>query len=260
MGPEPVIWRFLTLRGAPGNVSLRFVVVRDGALGVHCHHLVSEERWAIPGPGSWWAMILSILSDKLPWAGILLGFHIAPAQSQDTINKAANCRAAGLILIGRSAEHPLPWAWSRLLYCNRPERDRIHELALRRVRTSIDPQLIAPAVGRVRSEWRIDLLDEVLNIAGDRSATIPARVYAFMTLAGMRDPYAAPRYDDFIGGVDEHGFPRGSCSGRRATPSVASQQGKALTADQAQRIMRLAVRVSRDPGEPDDVRSAAGCI
>jgi hypothetical protein len=194
--------------------------------------------------------MLLICTSIALWPAVLASQEVA-----DTIDRTANCALAARVLSGESSEKKPSWAWSRLVYCDSNQRASVQRLALHRARSSTDRDFVGPAIGRVAAEWDMALFDEVLAIAGDRSATVPARVYAFVTLASMRDPHASPSYEGFVGGLDDKGLPRGLCSLRR----THAREDRVLTPSLQARMDELVRRVRRDSSEPSDVQSAAAC-
>lgn len=177
----------------------------------------------------------------------------------DSVKRRNNCRLAEQVIsTGRPAPHT-QWAWQYIGVCEPNQKVRVYLTAMRQARTSTDLNLIRramlPAVGFRDGA----LFVEVLEIAGDRSASVPARVVAFVALAAIRDPSSAPSYEGFIGGLDEHGIPRGRCSRRRGHEIGYYQGPTPLPSDYVQRITTLRDRVRLDASEPADVRSAAAC-
>jgi hypothetical protein len=130
---------------------------------------------------------------------------------------------------------------------------------MERSRTSADLVLLRRAIMPVVF-WRDGrLFNRVLELAGDRSASVPARVTAFVALSAMRDSSRAPAYERFIGGLDELGVPRGGCAMRTSHARPFSTGELPLPRDYKERIRALARQVAQDTAEPADVRSAAAC-
>jgi hypothetical protein len=177
----------------------------------------------------------------------------------DSVRRRNNCRLAEQVI---SIGHPEPrteWAWQYIGFCEPSRKVRVYRAAIQQARTSTDTTLIfraiLPAVG-LRDGV---LFREVVEVAGDRSASVPARVIAFVALAAIRNPNRSPSYDEFIGGLDENGIPRRSCSARRSHPYIYDEGPTPLPADYLKQIENLSSRVRLDPSQPADVRSAAAC-
>jgi hypothetical protein len=103
------------------------------------------------------------------------------------------------------------------------------------------------------------LFAEVLALAGDRSASIPARVVAFMTLAKLKmPPDLHVRFEDFVRGPDAKGIP--SCVAGMSTHAREPRLGPVpLPEDFRAQIAEVTGRVRDDPAEPPEVRNAAAC-
>jgi hypothetical protein len=195
-------------------------------------------------------------------AAILAGSpRSAAAQANpDSVRHRNQCRLASQVLLtGAPAPHK-NWAWTYIDSCSPAERVSVYTHAVQQARATSDlPELhraIMPIV------WFRDgqLFDEVMELAADASATVPARIVAFVALASLRNPQAAPSYTRFIGATTEvNGVPVAQCSGRRAhTPEFVTGPSP-LPDDYRERIDAVALQVSRDPSQPRDVRSAAAC-
>lgn len=103
------------------------------------------------------------------------------------------------------------------------------------------------------------LFAEVLSIAADPSASIPARVKAFMTLSALKNPNWVARYSGFTSGLSEHGFPNGMCHLRSTHPQVSEPGPVSLPADFLEQIKDVKRTVYYDTSQPDAIRSAAAC-
>lgn len=192
----------------------------------------------------------------------LLGLapELAHAQADpDATKRANNCRlAAQVIETGRPAPHK-EWAWQYIGYCQPAQRVDAYLAAMEQARRSADVNFIRRSVLPVVLVRDGTLFETVLSIAADRSASVPARVVAFMAMASIRNPVASPSYRGFIGGLDEYGMPRGECS-RRLAHSIEPTHGPTpFPSDFRQRIEAVRDRVRRDTSEAGDVRSAAAC-
>lgn len=185
---------------------------------------------------------------------------LAHAQADpDAVKRANNCRlAAQVIKTGRPAPH-LEWAWQYIRFCEPAQRVDAYLAAMEQARRSADLPFIRRSVLSVVAIRDGALFEKVLSIAADGSASVPARVVAFMALASIRNPGVSPSHRGFIGGLDEYGMPRGECSRRLAHPIEPTPGATQFPSDFRQRIEAVRDRVRRDTSEPADVRSAAAC-
>lgn len=182
----------------------------------------------------------------------------------DSVKLRNDCRLAGQVI---ETGHPgvrTGWAWSVLPHCTVALRIRVLNAAMHDVRTSSDLHAIQRAL--MPAAWLHDrvLFERLLAIAGDRNASVTARVVAFVALASIRDRWASPSYNSFIGGVEDHPagvvIPRARCSRRIAHERGFEAGLNPLPQDYKAQIIGLGVRVSEDRSEPADVRSAAACV
>ena len=144
-------------------------------------------------------------------------------------------------------------ALDRLVACT-SERGSAAAAGLRRLRHAGDRRLLEryAAFG-----WDGDtaVTSALADVAGDRLASVPARVVAFGRMTALLRPGRAIRYEQLTGGLDEWGFPVGSCGGHAAHSAEV-----ALRPEDAANFRSLARRVRADTTEPPDVRSAAACV
>jgi hypothetical protein len=199
----------------------------------------------------------------------LVTWLVTPAQARaqantDPIIGAADCRLAEQVIrTGQPAPH-MAWALRYIGACGAGTYGAATAAGVDRLRAVHD----TVALGAV---WRPThfLLDEklfraALEIAGDRAASVEARVFAFlgllrMALAGTN---RFVEYQDLVGGfVDEPGamvWVGGGCV--QGTASHDSRLvGTPLPADFKHQIRLVASRVRNDEAEPVDVRTAALC-
>jgi hypothetical protein len=192
----------------------------------------------------------------------LAGSLHAQATPADSARAAARCRLAAQVLTtGHPAPH-LGWATTVIGSCE----------------PSLAASAIAHGIGRnrqlrdtaaLRRIWRptndfrdARLLTAILNIAGDREASVPARVFAFRALVLLGHPERRVEYRHLVGGVDSTlpiPRPRGGCGFASFSSHVALTTGEPLPSDFRSQIRVLRDRVYRDSSEPTDVRTAALC-
>lgn len=191
---------------------------------------------------------------------LLLLPQLALAQEEpDSVRRRDNCRRAAQVIDTGEPAPPTEWPWQYIGFCAPELRVEAYRRAIARVRFSMDPAAARRVIHRLAFFHDGRLFEDVSEIAGDPSASIPARVAAFMALAAVRDPSRVPLYEGFVGGLDEYGLPQGNCSARRSHDPEPTQGPVPLPADYLQRIGDLRRRVSLDVSEPPAVRSAAVC-
>jgi hypothetical protein len=202
-------------------------------------------------------------SRKIRWLLPLLVLLPRAAHGQadpDSIKRRNDCRlAAQVIETGNPAPHR-DWAWQMIAFCEPGMRVQAYRTAIHTVRTSTDPVLLARAIRPVAGFRDGELFRNVLQLAGDRGASAAARAMAFVALAAIADPRAAPDYEAFRSGIDQRGIPRRTCSRQRAEPLEPSPGVTPMPVDSLAQIRALRDRVRLDAGEPDQVRSAAACV
>jgi len=100
------------------------------------------------------------------------------------------------------------------------------------------------------------LFDAVVYTAGDSSASVPARIAAFIALSMIKGGSRSPRWEGFAGGLTRLGIPAEMCSMRISHPTSPAP----LTFREATRMDSVKRRVYADTTAPDPVRSAAACM
>lgn len=179
---------------------------------------------------------------------------------------------------GMAAQRPGPADCSAAAEAMRRSSDRDHRAqAVERLKACPDDLRVETYLAVLRGDRQLDrgeamtaaypvvalrddrLFQEVVLLAGDKTASVPARVVAFMALRVIRDPSSAPRYEGFTGGVDARGIPYVSCAAIRSHPQDFRDGPVPFSADYLERIEAVSRRVFRDESEPAAVRSAAAC-
>jgi hypothetical protein len=178
----------------------------------------------------------------------------AVAQRLGTVD----CNAAAEAMRGAQNHDQRLSAARRLSVCPDDLRVETHVAVLRGSRQLDREEAIAAAylVTGLRDDR---LLHEVILLAGDKTASVPARVVAFMALAAIKSPTSVPRYEGFAGGVDSRGIPLVQCAMITSHARSFSAGPVPFAADYLERINGVATRVRRDSTEPSEVRSAAAC-
>jgi hypothetical protein len=177
----------------------------------------------------------------------------------DEARHRADCRLARQILeTGQPAAHA-EWARGYIAYCGFEEWGKAAAAAVQRLRTTTDLQELE--LYWADSQWLADraLFEAALEIAGDRSAAVPARVFAFRALRQLRYPYQVLGYAAMLNAFKERGWSGSRCYDRRTYHRRPMYHGVPLPSDYEDRIREVARHVTDDESEPIDVRSAAAC-
>jgi len=181
----------------------------------------------------------------------------AKAQTNpDSVKLRNDCRlAVQVISTGNPAPH-LEWARSLIGNCGRGEWAKASSAAVRRLRTSTDPNIL-------RIEWRnlwmlrdADLFAAAGEIAGDPSSSTLARLWALRTLANYVDPEGVYVLQPSFGASQD--VP--ACISNRRVGSPHITPAKPLPTDFAQQTRDMAHRITSKAGADVSVRAAAWCV
>lgn len=195
------------------------------------------------------------------WGLLVLSAFPASAWGQanpDSVKLRNDCRLARQILeTGQPSPHA-EWARQTIGFCGPEVWGASVAAAVRRVRTATDQSELA--LYWADSQWLRDrhLFEAALEIAGDRSASVPTRVFAFRALRKLLYPGEVSKYKDLVGGFDARGWVRGGCKSGWVHFDMP-YDGVALPSNYSEQIRLLAQRVRTDLSEPEDIRTAAAC-
>jgi hypothetical protein len=188
--------------------------------------------------------------------GLLMAGSAHAQANPDSVKLRNDCRLAAQVL---ATGHPAPdleWAHGMIRSCGYDEWAEAASAAIRRLRSSTNE-------AELSSEWRhlrllkdAGLFSTVLEIAEDRSASVPARLWALRTLATYIDP------EGVYGALTERvpDSPRPACISSRAAGLPTFYEGRPLPDDYPAEARRMASRMNADPSEPANVRLAAICV
>jgi hypothetical protein len=180
----------------------------------------------------------------------------------DSVKHRNDCRLATQII---ETGHPAPhaeWALDYIGACGTQVQGAALATALRRLRSEPDTGKISPFWQNARFLRDGALYEAAVEIAADRSASVPARVFALLGLLHRTQQGRSAGYGDLIGGFyEEHGlrWVRGGCA-RTVVIDDLRIDGSPLPADYRERINTLARRLRSDTTEPLDVQTAAACL
>jgi hypothetical protein len=179
-------------------------------------------------------------------------FAVAQAEP-DTVHLRSNCRLAAQVI---STGHPAPrreWALGIIPRCRDGGPALAQALRAHRTSTSVESlnSLTWPTI-RLRDG---QVFSVAMEIAADRSASTPARVFAIRTLMWAMSPGGGIDYAELIAPPER----QRSC-GYGPSTHTAVTQGAPLPADYVARSKALANNLVRDSTEEFSVRRAAVCL
>lgn len=169
----------------------------------------------------------------------------------DSVKLRNDCRLADQVLTtGNPAPHR-EWALGVIWLC--PRAGSTLSNALRTATATTDTSyldaLTAPAI-ELRDG---DLFSAAMSVAGNPSASVPARVFAIRTLIYTARPGGSVDYDRLV--ADDPRVCLGSSS-----PHSSVRSGTPLPSDYVEQMRALANRTFRDGTQPKSVRQAAECV
>lgn len=174
----------------------------------------------------------------------------------DSIHHRNDCRLAAQSI---AAHHPAPKeGWAMEIIQNCAEGGPVLARALKEAQSSTDTALLN-AITRPAIQLRDgDVYTAALDVAGNRGATIQARVFAIRTLMWAMYPGGSLDYDDLADLVQ--GRTRSCFGAGPSTHTFVTHGETPLPADYVDRAKMLAQRINTDAGEPREVRRAAACL
>lgn len=182
----------------------------------------------------------------------------AQANSDPAVH-SNDCRLARQVIeTGHPAPH-MEWALGYIGNCDRQLWGRTVAIGLWRLRTSTDLDELAHIWAD--TQWLRDrhLFEAALEIGGDKSASLPARMFAVRALLMLVAPGVQPSYQELL-------RIRETSTGRRwictlgITRDAHMRPGVPLPADYEEEAEALAKRIEADPSEPEELRYAAKCV
>ncbi len=178
----------------------------------------------------------------------------ALAQGQsDAVHQRNDCRmAVQIVTTGNPAPHTV-WAYEQISECG-PEGAAAVAAAIRRNRRNTDLAALDAITGSARTVRDAEVYDASLEVAGDGTASIPARVLAFRTVISTLSPGRLVSYDQMTRPDVQR-----ACAGLLPSGHEVLSEGRTLPADAVQQGRAVALAVSEQPGVPDQVKQAASC-
>lgn len=211
-------------------------------------------------PETRWTFTRSLVVAVVAVAALTLTLGVAQtasAQSPEEVDakRLSDCRLATQVLTFGQPATKWEWAVQRIGACGSEGASAL-ATAVRNARTSTDTLHLQQLTDAALYLHHLDLYDASLTIAGDVSASIPARVFAFRTLINHLEPTLwfrrledmAPPVRDGIRRCDPEMHGHSSAADAAALPATARTD-----------ILAVAGRVAADASVPDRVRTAAYC-
>jgi hypothetical protein len=183
---------------------------------------------------------------------LLPGCAFAQARP-DSIHARNDCRLAVQVV---ETGHPAPhsdWAYEYVVNCGRAGGSALAS-AMRRARSSSDVAELEAMTRSLRTFRDGEVFVASLEIAGDKSASVPARVLAFRSAIASESPGRTLTYEQMT-----RRDANGACVGLGGTPHDDITEGAPLPLGHTDRLIELAENVIGDNNEPAQVRQAARC-
>lgn len=180
-----------------------------------------------------------------------LGAHAQPAA--DAARHQNDCRIAVQVVTTGQPQARQEWALSKIRSCG-ADAGRALASIIPRLREVPDTARLNRYFSATREVYDGQIFDAAFAIAGDRTASTPARVFALRSLIWSGNPGRLLSYTDLAG--DASG--RTHCAGG-FTSHVSLTAGAPLPAGYDARVRELAARLARDSSVPVEVRRAAQC-
>jgi hypothetical protein len=178
-----------------------------------------------------------------------------PARSRD-VRPAPSCSEAISTMRASSSGPEGRRALDRLPGCGEAAYSAVAQSILQE-RTSRDITQLGRLHRFVQVSPRGGILDAILAVAQDNSASVEARVSALAVLTGELHRDMMVSYHAVAGGLDPAGMPVNGCSSGRLAGDYGPSQ---LTHADVERVRQVAWALRRNKAEPPDVRSAATCV
>lgn len=192
-------------------------------------------------------------------AVLALPVQVAAQAAPDSTEHRDDCRHARQVIeTGHPAPH-MEWALGFIGNCDRQLWGRTVATALRSLRTSSDLDELANVWAD--TQWLRDrhLFEAALEIGGDRSASLPARMFALRALLMLVEPGMQPSYAELSRVKHSNARRRWSCDLGKVRDAYM-RGGVPLPADYERQAEALAKRIDADSLEPEELRYAAKCI
>lgn len=181
-------------------------------------------------------------------------------ENPDLVKHRNECRLAEQIMTTGHPEPHRQWARGYIAFCGGESWGRAAAAAVLRSRMSPDRSSLQAEWARVHLLRDSTLFAAALNVAGDVTASVPARVLAIRYLLGLIEPNRVITYQLMVEELDARGRRRGPCFERLAAGRQAEYRGVPLPAGHRERVVALLRQISSHPAQPAPVRSAALCL
>jgi hypothetical protein len=187
-----------------------------------------------------------------------LAGRAAAQGNPDSAQHANDCHLVAQVVMTALPAAKIEWAFAMVGSCG---EEGIHALAvgIGSMKSSVDT-LFLLNLSRQSSYYRDGgIFQSALSVAGDPSASAPARVYALLTMQHIILPRSGNSYAEATSGFDASGSPK--CT--RLTIDYSHQPVRPgitpLPANYEEQATVLARRIEADASAPALVRAAASC-
>jgi hypothetical protein len=186
-------------------------------------------------------------------AAWIVPLSVSAQSTLDAARHRDECRLAVQIVTTGQPEAKPMWAFSKIRLCGAAAGQTIAG-TLARLRHATDTARMDRYFALTREVYDGALFAAAFAIAGDRSASVPARIFALRSLIWSGNPGRLLSYTDLAGDV------RGTthCAGGFTT-HVRLSAGTPLPKGYDEQVRILAASIAQDSTAPIEVRRAARC-
>jgi hypothetical protein len=189
---------------------------------------------------------------------IALASRAGAQASTDSSERQGYCRFAAQII---TTGQPASWADFAFTYIGNCEGDGIRALAagILNMKSSVDTAFLASL--RQQAGYYADgaIFASAMSVAADSAASVPARVFALLTLQSITSPNSPFTYLEATSGISAAGDAACSRITRYTSDAWIKPGTTPLPADYEKQVSALAVKLYRDPTVPRLVRAASTC-
>lgn len=177
---------------------------------------------------------------------------LSAQEVDDTTEQRRNCeRAVPILTTGVQSASSDDWSWA-LHEAHRcgATAGNAYAAAIRAGRFSVDTAALNTLTAPTRKFRDGQIFEAALAVAGDPSASTPARIFAFRTLMWTAWPMSPLEYDD---------LEQGRCTGVNGGLHVSLGWGAPVPPDYLARMRATSLAVFNDLSAPGQLKHAAAC-
>jgi hypothetical protein len=172
----------------------------------------------------------------------------------ETVHQRNDCRLATQILQTGEPEPHTTWALQQIASCG-PAGGVALANAIRRTRDSGDAPTLDAISEAARTFRDGEVFAAAVEVAADRTATIPARVFAFRTLITSLSPGRVLSYAQMTRSDVQR-----ACSGLLPSTHDEITAGTALPVNAEEVAREISTQAAGEPGAPSELVHAASCL